>query len=181
MFLFTIATISPFLLILAAVFFGGIWAWGALGFLTILAFSLDRLAPEEIENANPEVEFPASAKLLLLLGISHLAILPLGLWAIAAESGLSMIERGLIAAATAMLFGQISHPVAHELIHQPRGAAACLARSSTVPYCLAITQALTCGSIMLTWAAPLIPTALNWAKGSTALHCGLGPMVSWPG
>lgn len=118
MLLFAIATLCPFLLIAAAIAWGGIWAWGSLAFLTLLAFSLDRLAPEEIDNAPLDAEFPASNNLLVLLGLSHLAILPLSVWAIAGQSGLSLLDRAVIAVAVSILLGQISHPVAHELIHK---------------------------------------------------------------
>ena len=122
MILFTIATISPVLLILAAAMLGGIWAWLAVALLTILAFFLDRLSPEQIENSDPEAEFPASGSLLVLLGCSHLAVLPIGIWAVAGPGDLSMVDRGLIAAATSLFLGQISHPVAHELIHYRKRA-----------------------------------------------------------
>ncbi|WP_367181384.1 alkane 1-monooxygenase [uncultured Roseovarius sp.] len=116
--LFALATLSPTALIFAAVLWGGYWAWLAAGFVTILAFSLDRLAPEEIENADPSAEFPGNNRLLIVLGIVHLALLPACVWAVGGSSALSMTERGLIAVAVSMFFGQISHPVAHELIHK---------------------------------------------------------------
>lgn len=118
MVLFTLATFSPALLILAAILWGGIWAWFAAGFVTLLAFSLDRLTPEQLENADPLAEFPAGTPLLVTLGLTHMALLAAGIWAVGGDSGLTPIERGLIAAAISLFFGQISHPVAHELIHR---------------------------------------------------------------
>ncbi len=118
--LFAIATFSPALLILAAILWGGVWAWLAAGFVTFLAFSLDRLTPEQIENTDPQAEFPAGTPLLIALGLAHIGLLAAGIWAVAGESGLTMTERGLIAAAISLFFGQISHPVAHELIHRSR-------------------------------------------------------------
>jgi len=41
--LFTIATCLPVLLIGLGVAWGGVWAWAALGYLTVLTFLLDRL------------------------------------------------------------------------------------------------------------------------------------------
>lgn len=118
MILFALATISPAVLILTAAFWGGFWAWLAAGFVTVIAFSLDRLTPEEIENADPAAEFPGSTYLLVALGLMHLALLPVSVWAVGGDSALNMVERGLIALSASMLFGQISHPVAHELIHK---------------------------------------------------------------
>ena len=119
MILFAIATISPILLILAAAIWGGFWAWLAVAFVTIISFCLDRLVPEEIDNADPEMEFPASTGLLVTLGTAHLVLVFLGVWAVGGASGLGSVDRGLIAAAISLLFGQISHPVGHELIHKP--------------------------------------------------------------
>ncbi len=122
MILFALATLSPVLLILVAIGWGGIWAWIAVASVTILAFSLDRLTPEEIENVQPDMEFPASEPLLVLLGALHLSLLFAAVWAVGGDSGLPLLDRGLIGAATALYFGQISHPVGHELIHRPARA-----------------------------------------------------------
>ncbi len=118
MVLFTLATFSPALLIFAAIVWGGVWAWLAAGFVTLLAFSLDRLMPEQIENTDPQAEFPAGTPLLVVLGLIHMCLLAAGIWAVGGDSGLTALERGLIGAAISLFFGQISHPVAHELIHR---------------------------------------------------------------
>ena len=89
---------------------------GLCHYYRILAGQVD--APEEIENADPAAEFPGSNRLLVALGVTHLALLPVSVWAVGGDSALSMVERGLVALAASMLFGQISHPVAHELIHK---------------------------------------------------------------
>ena len=118
--LFTLATLTPVCLIALAVFAGGIWPWLAVGYLTVLVFALDRLIAVEARNADPEAEFPAADTLLVTLGVLHFALLGLALWAIAGPGGLTGTNAALTAIATALVFGQISHPVAHELIH--RGA-----------------------------------------------------------
>lgn len=118
MMLFALATLSPAILILAAILWGGLWAWLAAGFVTFIAFSLDRLTPEQIGNADPQAEFPASATLLVAMAMAHLTLLAIGIPALGGEGGLTGLERGLIAIAISLFFGQISHPVAHELIHR---------------------------------------------------------------
>lgn len=116
--LFTYATLAPALLIGLAVVFGGLWAWAAVGYLTVFIFGLDRLVARHAGNADPEAEFPAAQSLLVTLGLLHFVVLTLSLWAIAGQSGLSTLEKILIGFAAGLSFGQISHPVAHELIHQ---------------------------------------------------------------
>ncbi len=119
MLLFAIATITPFLLILTACLAGGIWEWLAVGYITALVFVLDHLIAVQIRNANPETEFPAAVSLLKVLGGLHFLLLGAVIWAVAGPSTLTGVERGLIALAAALVFGQISHPVAHELVHRP--------------------------------------------------------------
>ncbi|MEM6587165.1 MAG: alkane 1-monooxygenase [Pseudomonadota bacterium] len=115
---FAIVTLLPCLLVAAAVMLGGGWAWGALLYMTALVTCMDRLIATQSENADPEAEFPASDALLILLGLSHFALLVAGLWGIAGPSGLEISDRVALAAGVGLIFGQISHPVAHELIHK---------------------------------------------------------------
>lgn len=117
--LFAIATLAPVALITLAALYGGPWGWAALGHITVLVFVMDRLAAREAENADPEAEFPAADQLLVVLGGAHFTLLALSLWAVAGPSGLATLDRCLVATAAALVFGQISHPVAHELIHRP--------------------------------------------------------------
>jgi len=119
MLLFAIATITPFLLIFLGCFAGGVWGWLALAYITVLVFLLDRLIALQMGNADPEAEFPAANQLLKTLGALHFLLLGCVIWAVAGGSGLSVGERASVALSAALVFGQISHPVAHELIHQP--------------------------------------------------------------
>lgn len=118
MLIFAIVTVLPCLLIAAAAMFGGVWAWGALLYMTLLVTIMDRLIAATSENADPEAEFPASDALLVLLGVAHFALLGLALWGVAGPSGLEISERVALGAGAGLIFGQISHPVAHELIHK---------------------------------------------------------------
>lgn len=117
--LFAIATLSPFLLLICASVWGAPWAWMAVVYITVLIFVLDRWVPRALTNADPEAEFPGSEALLRLLGYAHFAGLGLAIWAVAANPALGLAERGLVALAAGLILGQISHPVAHELIHRP--------------------------------------------------------------
>ena len=117
--LFALATLLPFGLLSLACLAGAPWGWLGLGYITVLLYLMDRLIARQITNPNPEAEFPGSDALLLALGAAHLLTLGLSLWAIAGESGLGPLEKALVAITAALIFGQISHPVAHELIHRP--------------------------------------------------------------
>lgn len=119
MLLFAIATLSPFVLIGLAALFGGVWGWLALGYIMVLVFLLDRLIAVQMHNADPEAEFPAADTLLITLGFCHFALLAISLWAVAGATGLTLTEKVLVALPSALVFGQISHPAAHELIHRP--------------------------------------------------------------
>lgn len=126
--LFTLATLTPAALIALAVWLGGVWPWLAVGYLTVLIFALDRLIAVEARNADPEAEFPAADTLLVALGLLHFALMALALWAVAGPSGVTGTEAALTAIATGLVFGQISHPVAHELIHRNARAKRLLGR-----------------------------------------------------
>ena len=116
--LFAFATLAPVGLIALAALYGGPWGLAALGYITVLVFVMDKLVARKAANADPKAEFPAADQLLVVLGFAHLALLALSLWAVAGPSGLATLDRCLVALAAALLFGQISHPVAHELIHR---------------------------------------------------------------
>ncbi|UXX81836.1 alkane 1-monooxygenase [Roseovarius pelagicus] len=122
MLLFAIATLMPAVLIALGVIHGGAVAALGLIYMTVLVAFLDRLMARETVNADPEAEFPGSTALLASLGAVHFVLLGLSVWAVAGHSGLGIMERVLIGLAAALVFGQISHPAAHELIHKPARA-----------------------------------------------------------
>ena len=116
--LFAFATGLPFALVAAAALWGGPWGWLAVGYVTVLVFCLDRLIARQAVTADPEAEFPGDAWLLLGLGGAHFAVLALAVRGVAGAGGLDAAERVLLAMAAGLVAGQVSHPVAHELIHR---------------------------------------------------------------
>lgn len=126
--LFSFATLTPVGLIALAAVNGGLWVWAALGYITGLVFVMDTLAAREARNTDAQGEFPAADHLLVVLGLAHFALLVVALWAVAGPSGLTTLDRCIVAVTAALLFGQISHPVAHELIHRPPRAMRLLGR-----------------------------------------------------
>lgn len=93
------------------------WLVAALIYLTVFAALLDRLLPR-LTGAPDEAEFPAADALLIVLGLAHLALMPLAVWMVGGPSGLSGAGRVVAFLAFGLQFGQISNPAAHELIHR---------------------------------------------------------------
>ncbi len=125
--LFSIAASLPLILTVLAALWGGVWGVLALGTITVLVFTLDRVIAAD-GNPDPEAEFPAADAVLVGLGLGHFAVLALAIWAVAGGHDLSGTERALVALSAGLSMGQISHPVAHELIHRPARAKRWLGR-----------------------------------------------------
>ncbi|MBC7179748.1 MAG: alkane 1-monooxygenase, partial [Roseovarius sp.] len=115
--LFSLAASLPLILTACAALWGGVWGWLAVGTITVLVFTLDRLITPG-GNRDPEAEFPAADWLLVGLGLGHVAVLALAIWAVSGQNDLTTLDRALVALAAGLTSGQISHPVAHELIHR---------------------------------------------------------------
>lgn len=109
---FAIAALLPAIFLVLGILWGGLFAWGALVYITAFAALMD--ATRALFSG--EGEFPASPALLALLGAVHLCLFPALIWAIAAD-GPWLAKLGLFLGASLWL-GQISNPMAHELIHQ---------------------------------------------------------------
>ncbi|WP_113912191.1 alkane 1-monooxygenase [Roseovarius dicentrarchi] len=127
MLLFYCATLAPAALIALGATVGAPWPALALGYMTVFAFAMDRLVPARMKTQAQDA-FPAAMPLLVLLGLLHFALLALTVQAIGAGGGQGAVQRLLLAIAAALVFGQIAHPVAHELIHKPARAARLLGR-----------------------------------------------------
>jgi alkane 1-monooxygenase len=116
--LFALASLAPLLLLGAGVGWGGVWALAGVSYMTVFAFLLDQAIPLVAPDAPEGAEFPAADTLLAVLGIGHLIALPAAVWAIAGDSGLATGERIALFFGFGMFFGQVSNPMAHELIHR---------------------------------------------------------------
>ena len=113
---FVLASLTPAVLLFAACLLGGPWPALALGYMTVFVVLVDRLGPEAL----PRIEGAEAAanRLSVALGLAHLLLLPLGVWAIAAGPVLDGAGRVLTGLALGLFLGQVSHPNAHELIHR---------------------------------------------------------------
>ena len=116
---FAIAALLPLPLLGLGALAGGIWLWLAFLYMGVLTILLDQLVPMTADAAEG-AEFPAADALLVSVALGALAALPVAVWAIAGDSGLSSGERVLLFFATGFWLGQVAHPAAHELIHRPR-------------------------------------------------------------
>ncbi|MEO8243006.1 MAG: alkane 1-monooxygenase [bacterium] len=117
--LFGLAAASPLVLLALSLILGGLWPYLALLYILLAAVALDLLIPLAAADG-VDREFPAADVLLILLGIFALIALPALTWAIAGSSGLTLPARLALLLAGGLWFGQVAHPVAHELIHRPR-------------------------------------------------------------
>ncbi len=111
--LFAIATLTPAILIGMGALSGGVWVGLAVLYLTAFVSILDRL----ITRVSPQDEFPSGTALNVVLGLIHLALLPLCVAALAGP-WLVPLEKAALFFAAGLYFGQVSNANAHELIHR---------------------------------------------------------------
>ncbi len=118
MILFYFATLTPMALLLAGATLGGAWPFAALAYMTALSFVMDRLIAAAPDSPKEGAEFPSAPYLLLLIGLLHFVVLALAVWAVSGQGGLGWSGRVALGISAGLVFGQISHPAAHELIHK---------------------------------------------------------------
>jgi alkane 1-monooxygenase len=115
---FSLASLTPVALLVAACLFGGIWPLVALFYVTGFVLALDRLA----HRALPADDRPQTRRradiLSVVLGLAQLGLLPLGVWALAAAPHLTGLNAVITGVAMGLFFGQVSNSNAHELIHR---------------------------------------------------------------
>jgi alkane 1-monooxygenase len=118
MILFAVASLAPLPLFAAGVWGGGFWTLGVFLYMTAFAALLDQAIPYVAGDADERAEFPAADGLLVALALGHLVAFPLTVWAIAGDAGLGPWEKVALFLGAGLWFGQVSNPMAHELIHR---------------------------------------------------------------
>lgn len=108
------ATLVPWALLVAGAFFGAPFAVLALIVLTLGAAALDTWMSPPPPSDPPD---PWAERLSILLAIAHLALIPVVIAGLLAET-MGLGGKLALFLATASWLGQISHPNAHELIHR---------------------------------------------------------------
>ena len=116
--LFAAVTLAPVVLVLAGLALGGVAAWAALGFISLIVWLLDRFVAGTAPHVPWADEFPAADGLSVVLGVVHLVMLPVMVWALAGGVALGWAERFALFAAFGLWLGQVSNSNAHELIHR---------------------------------------------------------------
>lgn len=116
--LFALAAASPLAVFAAGVGFGGVWPLAGLLYMAVLSVALDIAVQRATPDLPDGAEFPAADALLVVLGLGHLLLLPLVIWAVAGASDLAVAQRVMLFAGAGLWMGQVAHPAAHELIHR---------------------------------------------------------------
>ena len=114
---FSVTSLVPLPLIVAAALWGGMWPWLALGYITLFAFAMDELVARAAGPERAGSEFPAADALSVVLAGGHFAVLGLAVWAV---SGGDLGTGAAVALflAAGLFLGQIGNSNAHELIHR---------------------------------------------------------------
>ncbi|MDD8023887.1 MAG: alkane 1-monooxygenase [Paracoccaceae bacterium] len=115
---FALVTLAPLPLLALGAFFGGVFAWAALLYISVLIFALDTLIARAAPDAPEGTEFPAANALSVGLAVAHFGALLLGVAALSGVTDLGWISRIALFVAFGLFFGQVSNSNAHELIHR---------------------------------------------------------------
>lgn len=115
---FAFAAASPLGMFALGAGLGGLWPLAGLVYMAGLVLILDMMIGQGAADVPEDAEFPAADALLIALGLGHLAMLPLVVWAVAGPSDLTAGNRALLFAGAGLWMGQVAHPAAHELIHR---------------------------------------------------------------
>ncbi|MFV2034164.1 MAG: alkane 1-monooxygenase [Halocynthiibacter sp.] len=115
---FATVTLLPVPLLATGAFWGGLWIWGGVFYLTALAGVLDAILSLRLRPNVQEIAAFKADRLSAALAILHFFLLILGVWAISSNSGLTVLDRVGAFFAFGLYFGQVSNANAHELIHR---------------------------------------------------------------
>ncbi|MCC5993357.1 MAG: alkane 1-monooxygenase [Rhodobacteraceae bacterium] len=115
---FALASLVPVPLLAYGAFAGGAALWAAVIYASFLAFALDEILPSGRAEGATGTEFPTAKALSVVLALGHLALVPLGVMAVAGVTELSTPERVGAFFGFGLYFGQVSNSNAHELIHR---------------------------------------------------------------
>ncbi len=111
---FALAALAPAGLIALGATLGGGWIWAALGYMTLMAWGLDKLLPQRV---HPTQDARGADALSAALALVHFPLLGLTVGALSA-GGIPLAQWLGLFVAAGLFFGQVSNANAHELIHR---------------------------------------------------------------
>lgn len=117
---FGMISLLPLPLLALAATQGAVWAWIALGYLTLFTFAMDQLIATAASTAAADAEFPAADWLLLVLAAGHFALFGLVVVQIGGDKVEGLGHALPLFLATGLFIGQVSNSAAHELIHRAK-------------------------------------------------------------
>ena len=114
---YALASLTPAMLIAIACVAGGNWAVFALVYVTVIVFALDSLTRVDLPAGGTVQAKKAARYLSVLLGVTHFALLFLGVRALSAPGMVDTGQTVALGFALGIFFGQVSNSNAHDLIH----------------------------------------------------------------
>ena len=115
---FAIAAAAPVALLSLGAFWGDLWVWAALAYVSILAFAADEMITSRLTASDPDATENAANALSVLIALAHFGLMACGVAALSGATGLGAVERVAVFLGFGLYFGQVSIANAHELIHR---------------------------------------------------------------
>lgn len=115
---FALAAAAPVVLLSVGAVWGGLWVWGALIYVSVLAFAADELVTHRVPDGDPDTTVRGANSLSVLIALAHFWLMGLGVAALSSATGLGGADRIAVFLGFGLYFGQVSIANAHELIHR---------------------------------------------------------------
>ncbi len=112
---FAIASLTPYVLATVASAGVGWMPYLCFYYMALGVAGLDVLIPNKPDSFKAST---TGSTLSVILAVVHLCLFPIGVYAIAGETGLQPLEQFTLLVCIGMIFGQVSNSFAHELIHK---------------------------------------------------------------
>jgi alkane 1-monooxygenase len=115
---FALAAVAPVTILTLGAFWGGVWVWAALVYVSLFAFLVDELVTRPVATADSDKSERAANTLSVMIALAHFWLMALGVAALAGATGLGLADRFAAFFGFGLYFGQVSIANAHELIHR---------------------------------------------------------------
>lgn len=115
---FSLASLSPIAVLVAACIWGGFWPLAAFLYVTAFVMVMDRLPVAALPASGNDRTERLGLALNICLAILHVPLLLLGVWSIATRTELGVTQGVVLGLALGLYLGQVANSNAHELIHR---------------------------------------------------------------